>query len=129
MPQLKRIVVIALLVLGSVSGFSWVWLDLRYDATRPPHPDPPAGRVYELNNHGSYVYLTADENMRLQLLGYGSWPLFVAAFFLSRLWNVTFDPFEKFPDNIRRLVRRGPRHDYANVRSTYRGDKESDDGA
>jgi hypothetical protein len=40
----------------------------QYHLTRPIHPDPALGLIYESNNHGHYVYLSAAEMTGLSLL-------------------------------------------------------------
>ena len=59
-----------------------VWLsyaDLwdHYAHTRPRLAQPDQGRVYALNTHGLIVYLTKDEQCRLDLLQWTGITLFV----------------------------------------------------
>ena len=51
-----------------VVGLSHVYLWLQYAHTRPKFAQPDQGRVYALNTHGLIVYLTKDEQFRLDLL-------------------------------------------------------------
>ena len=51
-----------------VVGFSHLYLWFQYVHTRPRFVQPEQGRVYALNNHGLIVYLTKDEQFRLDLL-------------------------------------------------------------
>ena len=41
---------------------------VQFDATRPVDPDPAAGRVFPLSNRGHIVYLTKQEQVRLDTL-------------------------------------------------------------
>jgi hypothetical protein len=50
----------AVFALGVWSFHSYVWY--RYVETRPVRPDPSQGRVYVRNNHGTYRYLTKQED-------------------------------------------------------------------
>jgi hypothetical protein len=50
----------AVLALGVWIFHFYVWY--RYVDTRPARPDPSQGRVYVLNNHGIYRYLTKQED-------------------------------------------------------------------
>ena len=43
--------------------------DLSWNHPREPHPE--SGAIYPLNNHGSIVYLTHDENVLMTTLWYG----------------------------------------------------------
>ena len=52
----------------SVAGFSHLYLWYQYVHTRPRFAQPDQGRVYAINNHGLIVYLTKDEQFRLDLL-------------------------------------------------------------
>jgi len=48
-----------------------IWLDYHYLAIRPDKPDPALGMVYELNNHGSIVFLTKAEHFLMDWLFFG----------------------------------------------------------
>jgi hypothetical protein len=54
-----------------------VWY--HYVDTRPAHPDPSQGRTYVLNNHGSYRYLTKQEDNTLTMLTVVAFSLFICA--------------------------------------------------
>jgi hypothetical protein len=67
------------------------WLWTQYAQTLPSLPDAAAGRIYLLNTHGTYVYLTISEHIRLYALIYSG-----AAFFLiAVLIDVLKKPFRK----------------------------------
>lgn len=68
-----------------VSGFSHVYLWLQYAHTRPRFVQPDHGRVYALNTHGLIVYLTKDEQFRLDLLQWIS-----ITFLLCFFWIIAF---------------------------------------
>ena len=60
-PKGKRVVITALTVIGVASFFGSMVLFEHYATTRSHQADAAAGRIYQLNNHGSYVYLTRSE--------------------------------------------------------------------
>jgi len=45
--------------------FVFIGLFLQYAATRPSRPQAEIGRIYEINNHGTFAYLTFPEAVRL----------------------------------------------------------------
>lgn len=53
--------------LAATSFAAHIILFQQYQATRPIHPDPASGLIYESNNHGHYVYLSAAEMTGLSL--------------------------------------------------------------
>ncbi len=55
-------------MLGLLVWFSFITLFLHYDATRPTMRQPADGRVYASMNHGHIVYLTREEQFRLDSL-------------------------------------------------------------
>ena len=125
--QLKRAFVMALGTLSLVVWFSFIALFEHYAATRPQHADRAAGRVYVLNNHGSYAYLTQSEQRRLWYLEFGAWPLFIAAVALGRVWNVATGIFpENIPKHVRDTLLKLPPQNYKKVRATYEVDKNDD---
>jgi hypothetical protein len=104
----KRVFVTALAVLGFAIWFGFIALFEHYSATRPNRPDATSGRVYQLNNHGSYTYLTKSEQWRLRCLEFGALPFFLAAVELRRFWS-------------------RPLQDYDKIRATYDSDKKDAD--
>lgn len=69
-------------VLGVLGLFMWLshWvLFLQYDATRPTAMQPAEGRLYPSFNHGHIVYLTQQEQRRLDILERTAGGLFVIA--------------------------------------------------
>jgi hypothetical protein len=73
-----------LAVLGLAIWFSFIALFEHYSATRPHRADVSSGRIYQLNNHGSYAYLTKSEQQRLWCLEFGGIPFFLAALVMTR---------------------------------------------
>lgn len=73
--------------------FSYIYLFLQYEATRPTISDPVAGRVYVQNNHGHYTYLTEQEENRLHALEFGALGIF--------LIGALADHFERHPEQMR----------------------------
>ncbi len=72
--------------------FSFIYLFLQYDATRPTTPQPAQGRVYSSNNHGHVTYLTSREEGYLHSLQIGAISLFVVA--------ALMDYFQRKPQQI-----------------------------
>jgi hypothetical protein len=95
----KRIFLTALCVLGLAIWFSYIALFEHYSATRPSRPDVAAGRIYQLNNHGSYAYVSTREQWRLWCLEFGGLPFFLGAVALARFWKI---PTATYPDIPRR---------------------------
>jgi hypothetical protein len=62
----------ALAITGAVVGlllwFTSVFLEMHYAYSRPRVPDARTGRIYELNIHGSFIYLTRQEHLMLTAL-------------------------------------------------------------
>jgi hypothetical protein len=52
-----------------VAWLAFVALFLQYSATRPRVAVPDQGRVYPINNHGTYSYVTGREFANLFALG------------------------------------------------------------
>ena len=48
--------------------FSWIYLEGDYASTRPRVPEPSSGRTYELNVHGTTVYISKAERIILYTL-------------------------------------------------------------
>jgi hypothetical protein len=67
----------AVLALGVWLFHFYVWY--RYVDTRPAHPDPAQGRTYVLNNHGTYRYLTKQEDNLLTEISVVAFSLFVCS--------------------------------------------------
>jgi hypothetical protein len=64
---------------GLLVWMAGIYLWFEYAATRPRTPNPATGSVYTLNTHGSVVYLTRNEWLRLYgLLGLGLGSIWVA---------------------------------------------------
>ena len=120
----KRISVKALVVLGLASWCSFIVLDVHYSATRPHQPDATAGRIYQLNTHGSYAYLTIGEQLRLWCLGLGSLSFFIASGILARFWKIPTNTYAETPAQIWSQ----PYQDYKKIRATYESDKDDADG-
>jgi hypothetical protein len=123
----KRIFVMMLGVLSLAIWFSFIALFEHYSATRPNRPDATSGRIYQLNNHGSYAYLTIGEQRRLWCLEFGGLPLLLAAAVLARFWKIQTDPYPDIPGNVRDQIKNGPYQDYEKIRATYESDKNKND--
>lgn len=55
-----------------------------YAASRPPIANPASGRVWQLNTHGSYAYLTFGEVALLSGLLGGGWAAIIASILLRQ---------------------------------------------
>jgi hypothetical protein len=119
----KRIFVMALAGLSLAIWFSFIALFEHYSATRPNRPDATSGRIYQLNNHGSYAYLTQGEQRRLWCLEFGGPFLFLAAVALANFWKIQTDPYPDIPGHVRNQIKNGPYQDYKKIRATYESDE------
>ena len=124
----KRTVVMSLAALGLAIWFSFIALFEHYSATRPNQPEATSGRIYQLNNHGSYAYLTKGEQRRLWCLEFGGLPFVLVAMTLARLWRIKTDPYADIPANVRDQIRNRPHQDLEKVRATYDSDTKKSDG-
>lgn len=123
----RRVLAKTLAVLSLAIWFSFIALFEHYSATRPIRPDTSSGRIYQLNNHGSYVYLTKREQWRLWFLEFGGVPLFLAAVVLAKFWKIPTDPNADIPGHVRNQVGNRCRQDHKAIKSTYTPDKNKDD--
>ena len=74
-------------VLGGTGLALWIGggtLWYSYAASRPRIADPASGRVWQLNTHGSYAYLTLGEVARLAGLAGGGWAAIIASILLRQ---------------------------------------------
>ncbi len=67
----------AVLALGVWLFHGYVWY--RFVDTRPARADPAQGRIYVLNNHGIYRYLTKQEDNLLTEITVAAFSLFVGS--------------------------------------------------
>jgi hypothetical protein len=70
--------------------FGFIGLFEQYSYTRPITPKENEGRVYQQNNHGHITYLTAQEQLRLQLLEFSAPVLFIAGLLIDphrKMWR------------------------------------------
>jgi len=70
---------IVAVVVAAVLWFTYSFLWMYYDSTRPRIQDSGADRIYRLNTHGSIVYLNRGEEFLLNVLMLASGVCFVAA--------------------------------------------------
>jgi hypothetical protein len=75
------------------------YLDYRYQATLPRHPDPVAGNVYPLNVHGIVVYQTRDERDLLNEVLYSSIAVAAASGLMAVIYQKKFRRPPFFPLN------------------------------
>lgn len=101
-------------------------LVIHYDATMPNTPDAASGRVILQNSHGSIVYLTHSQQLRIRVLEFGSGALFLIAVALGKWWKVPTDSLRDFPPEVRERIQNGPDYEYDKIRKTY-GSRNSDD--
>ena len=120
--RIKTTVVAALVLSALLLWLSFIYLTMRFDATRPTHPDVASGRLYPQNTHGSIVYLNAAERFRLQCLGWGSGATFLVAVLLGKWWKVPLKrggPLDDLPREVRQRILNSPPYDYQTARATY----------
>jgi len=86
-----RLIAAACWALGLCLWCGFIVLSVHYSFTRPHHPDPGAGRIYEHNMHGSFTYLTSGEHWQLRLLGIGGFALCCGGLVLSRRPSPGYD--------------------------------------
>jgi hypothetical protein len=77
--EIRNRIATAILALCPASFGTSLWLFFTYFSSRPRQPRPELGLVYALNNHGSYVYISATESTGLAMLGIA----FIVAFFAA----------------------------------------------
>lgn len=77
--RIRPVITATAMALAVTSFAAHVILFQEYHATRPTHPDPAAGLIYESSNHGHHVYLSAAEMTGLSGLIY----LFFLGFLLA----------------------------------------------
>ena len=87
----RRLIAVACWVLGACLFCGFIQLSIHYSFTRPRHPDPAVGRIYQHNMHGSFTYLTSREMWQLRLLGIGAFAFGCGAVFLSRTPSASYD--------------------------------------
>jgi hypothetical protein len=66
----KRIAILVVVLLFGFLGTN-VYFNLYYAHTRPEAPQPTAGRTFPLNVHGTIVYLTREEHLRVDVSFWG----------------------------------------------------------
>jgi hypothetical protein len=57
----------------------------QYDGTRPPAPEVYEGRVFPQNNHGHVVYLTVEEEFRINFMRGTAFALFMTGFLIQHV--------------------------------------------
>jgi hypothetical protein len=75
----------ALAVLALIIWFSHFLLFYQYDGTRPTVPQPYEGRVFGQNNHGHVVYLTTEEEFRIDFMRGVAFALFMTGFLIQHV--------------------------------------------
>jgi hypothetical protein len=75
----------ALGIFALLLWYGSIFLSLEYDATRPTSLQPFEGRVFSQNNHGHVVYLTAEENLRIDLLDWAALGIFMVGFLIQHV--------------------------------------------
>ncbi len=76
-----------------VLWFVFIGTFLQYAGTRPHSPQPDAGRIYAINNHGTVTYLDGSERRRLSTLERSAGGMFLIAVLLS-IWPKPKRPAE-----------------------------------
>jgi hypothetical protein len=116
----KRLAVFSLGAASLFCFYSSIYLFLKYSDAGPHHPDPMTGRIYILNNHGSYSYVTKQQHWRIDGLQIASLGIFVLGALLhQRLRLPNSRLLDDYPDNVRTQVLNSPSADYETVKGTY----------
>ena len=63
----------AMTALGMFAFLAGAVLLTKFSSTMPREPRANEGRVYQLNIHGTVVYLTYDEHALMEAMHYMSW--------------------------------------------------------
>jgi NhaP-type Na+/H+ or K+/H+ antiporter len=71
MPKWVSIVAMA----GGLMFFAGIGMFLSALSSNPSHPDYATGHIYQLNNHGSYVYFTKSDYIRIFGTMLGGWSI------------------------------------------------------
>jgi hypothetical protein len=77
--EIRNRIATAILALCPASFVILLWLFFAYFSSHPRQPHPELGLVYALNNHGSYVFISAIESTGLALLVI----VFIVSFFAA----------------------------------------------
>jgi hypothetical protein len=77
--RIRRYLSLVCFAVAVASFASSIWMISQYQSSRPNQSHPEIGRVYRQNEHGSYVYLTAEEATGLSLL----WATFLLGILLG----------------------------------------------
>jgi hypothetical protein len=75
MPKWVPVITVA----GGVTFFAGLGMFLSAFSSNPQHPESASGQVYELNNHGSYVYVTKADYIRIFGTMVGGWSVGAAS--------------------------------------------------
>jgi len=68
-----------LAVAGGVMFFAGLGMFFSAFSSNPQHPESASGHVYQLNNHGSYVYVTKADYIRIFGTMVGGWSVSAAS--------------------------------------------------
>jgi hypothetical protein len=98
-----------------------------YATTRSHQADAAAGRIYQINHHGSYAYLTRSEQWPLWCLQFGGFALVVMGGILASSWNIPTDTYPEIPQRVRDQIMSRPYQDYDKIRATYESDRKGSD--
>jgi hypothetical protein len=72
MVKKQRLLVVILTVISFSLAGLWIGLYVQYSDTRPRNAQPSIGRIYAINNHGTTVFLTKQEQWKVWITQYGA---------------------------------------------------------
>ncbi|GEM_PF-2915797 len=78
-------------ILGMVAVIAFGFALSFYYRDLPRTPQPQAGRIYSLNNHGTVLYLNQHEKREQE----ASFAIFVLMFFVLLVIDYFFDPYNR----------------------------------
>ena len=86
---MKRAVGIAFIVIGLTTALGYFYLIDHYARSLPRSPRPELGRVLELNDHGTIVFVTRSESWTLTWLQWSALTLSICGGLLIKFGNKT----------------------------------------
>ncbi len=87
----KKVLLLLMVVIMFACFIAGVYLQYKFIYTLPETPQSSIGRIYQLNVHGSIVYLTRGEHLLLEWLFWTGGAATAAIIIISAIW----EPFSK----------------------------------
>ena len=96
--RFRKAIVVTLAVValaGSIAAYAYTY---RLIQTSPTSPNPSRGQIHAINNHGTFVFVTAQQKKVSQF----AFPAFVALGFIAGFLNIRWDIFpstSRYPEH------------------------------